>query len=141
MKISVPVVCILTAGKGTRMGTMGRQLNKALFPIGGKALITQIISKFPIDAEFVIALGYKGDLVRQFIEIAYPKRRFEYVYIDKYEGVGSGLGYSLLCCRDVINSPFIFLSCDTLVKEKPPIPKDLDWDLWLGPAKYRNYQN
>ena len=24
-------------------------------------------------------------------------------------------------------------------KEKPPIPKDLDWDLWLGPAKYRNY--
>ena len=24
-------------------------------------------------------------------------------------------------------------------KEKPPIPKDLDWDLWLGPAKYRDY--
>ena len=24
-------------------------------------------------------------------------------------------------------------------KEKPPIPEGLDWDLWLGPAKYRDY--
>lgn len=24
-------------------------------------------------------------------------------------------------------------------KEKPPIPDGLDWDLWLGPAKYRDY--
>ena len=26
-----------------------------------------------------------------------------------------------------------------LVKEFPPIPKTLDWDLWLGPAKERRY--
>ena len=24
-------------------------------------------------------------------------------------------------------------------KEKPPVPEGLDWDLWLGPAPYRNY--
>jgi predicted dehydrogenase len=24
-------------------------------------------------------------------------------------------------------------------KDKPPIPKGLDWNLWLGPAKYRDY--
>ncbi len=24
-------------------------------------------------------------------------------------------------------------------KEKPPVPKDLDWDLWLGPAGWRDY--
>jgi len=24
-------------------------------------------------------------------------------------------------------------------EEKPPIPDGLDWDLWLGPAKYRDY--
>ena len=24
-------------------------------------------------------------------------------------------------------------------KEKPPIPEGLDWNLWLGPAKYRDY--
>jgi predicted dehydrogenase len=24
-------------------------------------------------------------------------------------------------------------------KEKPPVPEGLDWDLWLGPAKYRDY--
>ena len=24
-------------------------------------------------------------------------------------------------------------------KDKPPVPEGLDWDLWLGPAKHRNY--
>jgi len=24
-------------------------------------------------------------------------------------------------------------------KEKPPVPEGLDWNLWLGPAKYRDY--
>ena len=24
-------------------------------------------------------------------------------------------------------------------KEKPPVPNGLDWDLWLGPAQYRDY--
>ncbi len=24
-------------------------------------------------------------------------------------------------------------------KEKPPVPENLDWDLWLGPAQYRPY--
>jgi predicted dehydrogenase len=24
-------------------------------------------------------------------------------------------------------------------KDKPPVPKGLDWDLWLGPAPYRDY--
>ena len=24
-------------------------------------------------------------------------------------------------------------------KEKPPVPEGLDWDLWLGPAPYRDY--
>jgi predicted dehydrogenase len=26
-------------------------------------------------------------------------------------------------------------------KEKPPVPKELDWDLWLGTAAYREFEN
>jgi len=43
-----PTVCILTAGKGTRMGALGLKLNKALHPIGGKAIISRITEKLRI---------------------------------------------------------------------------------------------
>ena len=40
-------VCILTAGKGTRMGSYASYLNKAILPIKEKAVISHIIEKFP----------------------------------------------------------------------------------------------
>ena len=52
-------VCMLTAGKGSRMGGIGRTLNKALLPINGKATISHIINKFPPHTEFVIGLSDK----------------------------------------------------------------------------------
>ena len=57
-------ICILTAGKGTRMGVSSKQINKALLPIDHKAVISHIIEKFSIDDVFVIALGYKGDQLK-----------------------------------------------------------------------------
>ena len=41
MKIN-KTVCILTSGKGTRMGSLGLKLAKALHPMGGKAIISHI---------------------------------------------------------------------------------------------------
>ena len=41
--------------------------------------------------------------------------------------------------RPVGGNPWDTFDAKAKPKEKPPIPKDLDWDLWLGPAKYRNY--
>lgn len=126
-----PIVCILTAGKGTRMGALGLKLNKALHVIDGKAIISHIIDRVPQDAAFVIGVGYLGEQVRQYLQIAHQDRNISIVEIDKYEGPGSGPGYSLLCCRKHLQKPFYFVSCDTMWDNL------VDWtmtDNWLGAA-------
>jgi NDP-sugar pyrophosphorylase family protein len=127
----INTVCILTAGKGTRMGALGQQLNKALHPIDGKAIISHIIENFPVETEFVIGLGYLSLQVRQYLQIAHANRKFVFVDVDNYEDPGSGPGYSLFCCQEYLQKPFFFVSCDTLWEN------DLDWsitDNWLGVA-------
>jgi len=122
-------VCILTAGKGTRMGALGLQLNKALHPIDGKAIISHIIEKFPVENEFVIGLGFLGEQVRQYLQMAHANRKFVFVVVDNYEDHGSGPGYSLFCCQEYLQKSFFFVSCDTLWDN------ELNWsipDNWIG---------
>ena len=52
MKNNKLTVCILTAGKGSRVGKISEYLNKSLLPINKKAAISWIIEKFPKDTEF-----------------------------------------------------------------------------------------
>ena len=122
-------VCILTAGKGSRMGSLGLKLAKALHPIGSKAIISHIIEKFPPKTFFVIGIGFHGNQIKQYLSIAHEDISFAFVDIDKYEGPESGPGYSLMCCKKHLQKPFYFVSCDTLWKN------EVNWSLkdnWLG---------
>ncbi len=123
-------VVILTAGKGDRMGGLCDVLNKALLPVEGKAVISQIIEKFPKTSRFVVALGYKGEQVRNYLLAAYPSHEIEFVTIDNYDRPGAGPGYSLKKCQPAVGTkPFYFVTCDTLVEDN--IPLDLHQD-WMG---------
>lgn len=124
-------VVIPTAGTGSRLEGLTKYINKSLVGIANRPTISHLIEQFPRDCEFVIALGYKGDLVRDFLELTYPDRVFFFAEVDLYEGQGSGLGYSLLACEQYLQQPFVFLSCDTLVKEAIPEPTCN----WMGYAK------
>ena len=119
-------IVIPTAGIGSRLKEFTRYINKSLVGIANRPTISHLIEQFPQDCEFVIALGHKGELVRNFLELAYPDRTFFFANVDPYEGKGSGLGLSLLACEQYLQEPFVFLSCDTLVKELIPEP-DHDW--------------
>lgn len=121
MKVMIP-----TAGTGSRLGGMTKYLNKSLVSIGTKPALSRIIEMFSEDSEFVIAVGYKGELVKEYITLAYPEKRFHFVEIYPFEGEGSGLGLTLLTCKDYLQEPFIFCSCDTLVDGKIPAP-DYNW--------------
>ena len=119
-------IVIPTAGIGSRLKESTRYINKSLVGIANRPTISHLIEQFPQDCEFVIALGHKGELVRNFLELAYPDRTFFFANVDPYKGKGSGLGLSLLACEQYLQEPFVFLSCDTLVKELIPEP-DHDW--------------
>ena len=123
-------VCILTAGIGSRLGSFSESMNKGILPINNKAAISYIIEKFPIDCEIIIAVGYKKDNVIDYLTLAYPERSFTFVEVDKYTGPGSGPGYSLLACKDYLQSPFIFCASDTIVLEDVPLPSEN----WIGIA-------
>ena len=107
-------VCILTAGKGTRMGSFADTINKALLPLGDRAILSHIINRFPVGTEFVIALGYLANQVRHYLAMAHSDLVVRFVDVDVYQGEGSGPGYSLWCCREQLQRPFYFVACDTL---------------------------
>ena len=127
-------VVIPTSGSGSRLGKLTRYINKSLVGIAHRPTISHLIEQFPGDCEFVIALGHKGNLVREYLELAHPDRQFIFQHVVPFEGKGSGLGLSLLFCEKYLQQPFIFLSCDTLVKEQIIVPDHN----WMGYAQIEN---
>ena len=124
-------ICIPTAGTGSRLGSIKKGLNKSLINVGGKPAISHIIEKFDPKSEFIIPVGYGAKEVKEYLTLAYPQHKFKFIEIDKYQGAGSGLGYTLFKAKNYLQCPFYFISCDTLFKES--IPK-LNCN-WVGYSK------
>ena len=127
MKLFIPA-----AGLGTRMSCICNWTHKALIPINNKPIISHIIDSFPESIEIVIALGYMGNHVKEFLEISYPLRNINYVQISKFEGKGSGLTRTLLECKNYLQDEFFFISCDTLIDSKEFITEREFSTSWIG---------
>lgn len=127
-------VVIPCAGTGSRLEGLSKHVNKALVTVNQKPAITYVIDKFPEDIEIVIPLGFKGESIKDFLEIAYPNRKFIFVQVDLFEGPGSGLGLSLLKCRKFLNCPFVFIPNDSVVDDAIPSPTHN----WMGYSKSHN---
>ena len=126
-------VCILAAGIGSRMGGLTDTINKSLLPIKDKAVISGIIEKFPKTSKFIVAIGYKGQQVKDYILCAYPEYEFHFVNISNYNNKGSGPGHSLLKCRPFLDEqPFYFTVSDAIYNFD--IPFDLH-ENWIGVTK------
>ena len=122
-------VLITTSGTGSRLGEITQYTNKSLVKVGKKPAISYIIEAYPKNTEFVVTIGYFGDQVCDFLKLVYPERIFKFVKVDKYEGVGSSLGYSMLQAAPQLQCPFIYHACDTIVSgKKIPAPKTN----WIG---------
>ena len=127
-------LCILAAGAGERMLPLTKNINKALLPINGKAAISHIIEKHCESVEIVIAVNYEKDKLKEYLDCAYSNRKIIYVEIPKIKGNGSGPGYSLICCKEYLNKPFIISTVDTLFEEYCPEPSQN----WMGICEINN---
>lgn len=129
-----PAVLILAAGVGSRLGNLTKNINKAMLPINNKAIISYIIDKFPKDYDFIVALGYKGEILKEYCQLVYPDHKFTFVNVDDIDGENSGPGYSSLKCKQYLQRPFYFITADCIVDSKIP---HLDGN-WLGvyPTSY-----
>ena len=125
-------ICILAAGKGARMGTYSKKINKSLLPIENKAAISHIIELFHETDEFVIGLGYLGYQVKDYLRAAHPNIKFQFVNIKNFDGKGSGPGFSLLKCKKFLNESFFFLPCDGIFPNKINFRYNKNW---IGIAK------
>ena len=135
-------VIIPSAGLGTRLGTITKNINKALIPVGTKPAISYIIDWYPENFTFIIAVGYKGNYIKNYIKIAYPKRKFIFVDVNPYEGKGSGLGYTLKCCNKFIKEDFFFHTNDGIILDDINFSKMNSDTMFLSnyrvnPLKYR----
>jgi choline kinase len=121
-------VLITTSGTGSRLGSITKYTNKSLVPLGDRAALSHIVEKYPDNVELVVTIGYFANHVRDYLTISYPNKNITFVEIDKYEGQGSSLVYSMLQARDHLQCPFIFHACDTIVNDQIPPPNHN----WLG---------
>lgn len=121
-------VLITTSGVGERLGELTKYTNKALVRIGNKPVISHIIEAYPKGTRFVVTLGYFGDQVKDFLSLAYPKVDITYVQVNPFVGPGSSLGYSMLQAKKLLQAPFIYHACDTLVSGPIPPPTHN----WIG---------
>ena len=134
MKVFIP-----TAGIGSRLGTYTKNLNKSLITIGNKPAISHIIELFPQKTHFVVALGFDGKKVKDFLKLVYPELVFTFVKVKVFEGPGSGLKHTLLSAERFLKEPFTFISCDTILKEVPPIA-DHNWIGYSNKILSKNYR-
>lgn len=126
-------VFITTSGTGSRCGNLTKYTNKSMIKLGKKPAISYIIDSYPEDFEFVITLGYFGDHVKQYLNIAYPNRKFTFVNVDKYEGAGTSQVYSQLQAKEYLQEPFIYNDCDTIVKDlQRQVPMDFKHNFLVG---------
>jgi choline kinase len=115
-------VLITTSGIGSRLGDLTTYTNKCLVRVGDKPAISYIIESYPVNTKFVITLGHYGTHIKQFLKLAYPNYNFKFVNIDKFQGKGSSLGYSILQAKKHLQCPFIFHASDTILTNEDNIP-------------------
>ena len=85
MKAIIPA-----AGIGTRLRPHTYTLPKALLYVAGKPIISHILDDVvPLaPSSIVLIVGYKGELIEQFIRKNYPSLKVDFVFQEERKGIG-----------------------------------------------------
>lgn len=120
-------ICILTSGTGSRLDHYSANKNKSLLSIKKESILTKIFNNFPKNSKFVISIGYKSQQVKDFVKTHHPKLNVKFVNIKNFSGKKSGPALSLFKCKNHLQTPFFFVSCDTIWKKKIFNNRSFNW--------------
>ena len=112
------LIVIPTAGVGSRLDFHTQYFNKAMIQLGDLPVISRIIDFYPLHAKFIIILGYKGSHIKEYLSLAYPKRKIIFKNAFPFKGPGSSLTKTLKFALDSINEPFFFHTNDSVFLDK-----------------------
>ena len=115
---------MLAAGMGKRLGRFTKDSTKCMVPVNGKTLIEYAIEaliKVNIK-RFVLVVGYKSEVLKNFISEKFPKERLnglEIVYIENTVFDKTNNIYSLYLAKDeLVKDDTILLESDLIFETK-----------------------
>ncbi len=111
MKAVIPA-----AGIGTRLRPHTYSLPKALLFVAGKPIICHILDEVLSlePSNVVLIIGYKGDLVRSYVEEHYPGAPIEFIFQEERKGIG----HAVHLTKEAANTsePLLIILGDTILK-------------------------
>lgn len=112
MKAIVPA-----AGIGTRLRPHTYSLPKALLYVAGRPIISHILDEIrELDdiTSIVLIVGYKGDLIREYVDAEYPDMKIDYVH----QAERKGIGHAIYMTREVADAgePLLIVLGDTIIR-------------------------
>lgn len=110
---------ILAGGFGTRLKPVINDLPKCLAPVAGKPFLYYPLAYFQKQGieKFIFSLGYKSELIEDFIQSAFgPKQAcFSYELVIEKEPLGTG-GAIQLACKKTSQEIVMVINGDTFFK-------------------------
>ncbi|MFH2027516.1 MAG: bifunctional sugar-1-phosphate nucleotidylyltransferase/acetyltransferase [Nanoarchaeota archaeon] len=102
---------ILAAGKSTRTFPLTLAKPKVLLKVAGKTIIEHTLSELQdIVTEAIIIVGYKDNMIRDFVGKKFGKIRIRYLYQKTQDGNGN----ALLLAKDFLKERFLVLLGDDI---------------------------
>ena len=110
------IAVVLCGGKGTRMGSLTKNLPKPLLKIHGKPIIWYSIKTLIFYGfnKIIFPLGYKGDKIKKYLNKEFSNQKKKFHFIDT--GVNSSVSKRIYIIKDMIpeNSNFFMINSDTI---------------------------
>jgi glucose-1-phosphate thymidylyltransferase len=107
---------IPAAGIGTRLRPHTYTLPKALLYVAGKPIIAHILDDIvPLEpSRFILIVGYKGELIREFVKKYYPGLPVDFVFQEERRGIGHAVDLTRAVAGG--DEPLLIVLGDTIIK-------------------------
>lgn len=150
-KAMTSTLFIPCAGRGTRFAAGGYSIPKPLINIDGRPAVAQIIEQYPEHWKVVIALGHKGDEIRNGISAYFydsPRlKMISFVETKSHEQENQGLSHTVMDAKiELEGSSFVFHASDAILRPgawKPDITSKANQVVMapsLFPGRFRTLQ-